>query len=152
MPFEIIRIGKIKNKEIKKLCQYYEKLVSKYSRLSLIVLNENGTKNVSDLRKVEGERLSKFVEKDSFDILLDERGKEFRSKEFANFLNNKLIYGKKIRFFIPGAFGISETYKNQFDFKLSLSKMTLTHEMAYLILIEQLFRSMKILNNEKYNY
>jgi 23S rRNA (pseudouridine1915-N3)-methyltransferase len=152
MSLEIIRIGKIKNKEIKKLCQYYEKLVSKYSKLSLTILNETNAKNIAELRKTEGEKLSKSIDRNCFNIILDENGKEFGSEEFANFLNEKLIYGKKIKFFIPGPFGIEEIYKNKFDFKLSLSKMTFTHEIAYLILMEQLFRSMKILNNEKYNY
>jgi 23S rRNA (pseudouridine1915-N3)-methyltransferase len=151
MAFKIFKIGKVKNNNIGKLCDYYKTLISKYNKIEVIEVS-SPKKTKGNLRDTEGEKLSKLVDDASFNILLDENGREFDSVSFANFLNDKLKYGKEVNFFIAGAFGIEDKYKNRFDLKLSLSKMTMPHEMAYLVLLEQLFRSMKILNNESYNY
>ena len=151
MAFKIFKIGKVKNDYIGKLCDYYKTLISKYSKIEIVeVLSPKKMKG--NLRDVEGDKLSKLTDDTAFNILLDENGREFDSISFANFLNDRLKYGKDVNFFIAGAFGIEDKYKKRFDFKLSLSKMTMPHEMAYLVLLEQLFRSMKILNNEPYNY
>jgi 23S rRNA (pseudouridine1915-N3)-methyltransferase len=151
MAFKIFKIGKVKNDYIDKLCDYYKTLISKYSKIEIVEV-ASPKKIKGNLRDVEGDKLSKLIDDTAFNILLDENGREFDSVSFANFLNDRLKYGKNVNFFIAGAFGIENKYKNKFDFKLSLSKMTMPHEMAYLVLLEQLFRSMKILNNEPYNY
>ncbi len=152
MGFKIFKIGKVKNKEINKLCSYYKTLISKYQKIDVLELSQSCKKSIDFIRKDDALKLTNSVKNDFFNVLLDEKATEFTSVGFSDFLNDKLKYGKNIAFFIPSTFGIDDSFKNKFDFRLSLSKMTFPHEIAYLVLLEQLFRSMKILNNEAYNY
>ena len=85
-------------------------------------------------------------------ILLDTSGKEMSSEELASWFENKMISGKsRFHFFIGGPLGNGETIRKNIKFKLCLSKMTLTHQMARLILVEQIYRSIKIIKNEPYH-
>ncbi len=149
---KIVKISKVKNKEIRNLCEYYKKLLSRYNKLNIVTLDPINKSDREEVRKAEGKKLISLIDKSSFNILLDENGSEFSSIEFAKLLSSKFDYGKSIIFFIAGTFGIDNKSKGVFDLKLSLSKMTLPHEMAYLVLLEQLFRVSKILSNQNYHY
>tara|TARA_B110000971_G_scaffold208479_1_gene233652 strand:+ start:300 stop:575 length:276 start_codon:yes stop_codon:yes gene_type:complete len=86
-------------------------------------------------------------------VLLDEEGKSFSSVDFSNFLNQKLLYdSKKLVFVVGGAFGLSEEVYKRANSKLSLSKMTFSHQMIRLIFKEQLYRAFTILKGEKYHH
>jgi len=119
-------------------------------------IKSGGDVNKIPARKIlynEATRLIKYIKKDSFNILLDKVAKQFSSEEFANLLDELFKDRRKeILFVVGGVLGVDEELKKKFDKRISLSKMTFTHELATLILIEQLYRAFKILNNEKYHY
>jgi 23S rRNA (pseudouridine1915-N3)-methyltransferase len=86
-------------------------------------------------------------------ILLDEKGKEFSSVEFSKWIEKKMIGGtRNLIFVIGGPYGFSETLYQRADFKISLSRMTFSHQMVRMIFVEQLYRSMTILRNEPYHH
>ena len=85
-------------------------------------------------------------------VLLDEHGKEMRSVEFAAWLENKQLTGRNITFVIGGPYGFSDAVYARADFKMSLSRMTFSHQMVRLFFTEQLYRAMTILNNEPYHH
>jgi 23S rRNA (pseudouridine1915-N3)-methyltransferase len=114
---------------------------------------KNGRSLGPDLLKVkEGESILEKLKTDDFLVLLDERGKEFSSMEFATFMGQKLqLSHKRIIFLIGGAFGFSKAIYERADFKISLSKLTFSHQMVRLFFLEQLYRAMTILKGESYH-
>jgi len=144
MKFKIISIGKIKNKNI--LCEIDE-LKKRISRLEIIELKEVKEKNVDILKKKEFELISSVLKKEDFNVLMWEDGKEFSTKGFYDKFKNQ---ERTICFIITGAFGASQELHSLVDFKLSLSKMTFTHEQAYYMLIEQIYRMECYQNNIPY--
>mgnify|MGYP000751755427 FL=1 len=112
-------------------------------------------KNLSQLQQKEKEGeliLSKLQNTDQL-ILLDEKGKEFRSLDFANFLQKKMNSGiKQLVLVIGGPYGFSETVYKKAMGKISLSKMTFSHQMIRLFIVEQLYRGFTILKNEPYHH
>ncbi len=110
------------------------------------------SQNVGYVIKEEEKSISKLIGDQDNLILLDAKGKEFDSVRFAHFLQNLLNSRKNPAFIIGGPFGFSDEFKKNTGSGISLSKMTFTHQMTGLIFLEQLFRAMKILNNEKYHY
>lgn len=100
----------------------------------------------------EAELIRKNIPDGSTVILLDEHGKQFRSVEFASFLQKQMNTGKKdLVFVVGGAFGLAERLKKNADHLIALSQMTFTHQLIRLIFIEQLYRAMTILRNEPYH-
>lgn len=134
MIFKIITIGKLKNQN---LINEIKNLKKRISRLEIIELKEIKDKNIEIIKKKEFELISKHLDKSNYNILLSEHGKEFSTKEFYNKFKN---IEKPIFFIITGAFGANDDLKNQVDLYLSLSKMTFTHEQAFYLLIEQIYR------------
>ena len=108
--------------------------------------------SVSSLIFYESELISKQLNKTDYVILLDEKGQGVSSLQFANKLNNWFCMSKKrLVFVIGGAYGFSKSLDNIADIKLSLSKMTFSHQMIRLIFLEQLYRAFTILNNQPYH-
>ena len=106
-----------------------------------------------DLKIKEGKLILKNINSMDQVVLLDEEGKSFSSVDFSNFLNQKLLYdSKKLVFVVGGAFGFSEEVYKRANSKLSLSKMTFSHQMIRLIFKEQLYRAFTILKGEKYHH
>lgn len=131
----IVAIGKIKEDYIKKGIEEYTKRLTPYTKLEIIELKDEGIIN-------EKKKLQKYLNNTTF--VLDEKGKELSSKEFAKFIKKH----EEITFIIGGANGIDESIKKQ---AISLSKMTFIHEMTRLILLEQIYRSYMIINNRPYH-
>jgi len=101
---------------------------------------------------IETKSVIAFLNKETYNILLDRSGKEFSSLEFADFLSKLLLRtNKNIYFFIGGAEGFKEDALKKSDFTLSLSRLTFAHELATVIFAEQLYRAFTIVNNEKYH-
>jgi len=136
---KLITIGKIKEKYIQEGISEYLKRLSLFCKLEIIELKDEGIEK-------ESAKLEKYLGENSY--ILDEKGKQLSSEEFSGFLKNK----DDIIFIIGGHNGISEKIKSNPKAKLiSLSKMTFSHEMARIFLMEQIYRGFMILNNRKYH-
>ncbi|MDD3498401.1 MAG: 23S rRNA (pseudouridine(1915)-N(3))-methyltransferase RlmH [Candidatus Moranbacteria bacterium] len=152
----IIAIGSVKTDYFRKGIEEYLKRLSPYAKVAVEEIRPEPFFDSSDhnkIKKSEGEKILRALEKyrESKIIILHEIGKEFESKEFSEFLDKNSR--DHIVFVIGGALGLSEDALNfPGSFRLSLSKMTLPHEMARLILAEQIYRAIVINKNKKYHY
>ncbi len=155
MKFRIIYTGDIKTKFIKKGIEQYKIWNQRFTKLDYICLPL--TKNLGKIKDNEYKtkdflNYKKFLY-NSTNIVLDERGKLLDSKSFSEKIEKFKTYNRKdINFIIGGPLGHSEKIFDHSDLTLSLSKMTFTHEMAVLLISEQIYRANKIINNEKYHY
>jgi 23S rRNA (pseudouridine1915-N3)-methyltransferase len=147
-------VGKIRNEFIRVGVQEYRKRLLPFFNIDIEYLQ-----NFSDLPKEialskEGEIIKKIIKDKKYIVSLDKEGKELSSEEFAYKLLDldKISQNNEIIFIIGGIYGIQEDIKKSSNFILSLSKMTFTHEFALLILLEQIYRGIKILRNEPYHY
>ena len=157
MKIKIYCIGKIKEQYLKDGINEYVKRILPYSNIEIIEVNDSKVKdnpNSSDIEKAkneEGERVLKLIKNDYL-IGLDLNKKEPTSEEFAAFLHSKLVEGgSNISFVIGGSYGLSDSLKMRCNSSISLSKLTFLHQMTRLILLEQIYRAFKILNNETYH-
>lgn len=144
----ILTVGTLKEKNIAFLVQEYLKRLSSEKIVLLSVKEEKATNDIETVKRKEGERLLDKIKDDSFVIALSEEGKLFNSVGFAEFLKKNAE--KKIFFVIGGAYGISDAVKKKARVLLSLSPMTFPHEIAQLLLIEQVYRSWMINTGRKY--
>ena len=154
MKIKILLVGKIRNEFIRVGVQEYRKRLLPFFNIDIEYLQ-----NFSDLPKEialskEGEIIKKIIKDKKYIVSLDKEGKELSSEEFAYKLLDldKISQNNEIIFIIGGIYGIQEDIKKSSNFILSLSKMTFTHEFALLILLEQIYRGIKILKNEPYHY
>lgn len=119
----------------------------------LVKPSSYGESDVEKNKKEEGEKILEKVAEGSFAVLLDERGKEFTTKELALFLEKKEIESvKDICFIIGGAYGVSDEVRGQTNITIALSKLTFPHELARLVLIEALYRACSLLKGSKYHH
>lgn len=134
----------------------YEKRLSAYiSFKQEVIADLKNTKNLSfnEQKEREGELFLKNIQKTDFVVLLDERGKQFSSEEFADFLQKRLNAStKQLVFIVGGAYGFSQAMYARADAQISLSKMTFSHQMIRLFFTEQLYRAFTILRNEPYHH
>jgi len=154
MKIKLIFVGKTKEKNLDQGIGEYLKRLGHYFDFEIIYIKEESVSKTFDsnmVKKSEGDKILEKMDKDYFTIILDEFGKNFRSMDFANLISEKKDLGEKLSFIIGGAFGLSEDVKNAANFKLSLSNMTFTHEMARLILLEQLYRASCIISGKEYH-
>ncbi len=150
----IIAVGKIKEKALTTLINEYKKRISNYSKIEIIEVNDEPNDKLEDekVKELEGQRILKQIKKDSYVILLDLQGQSLDSEGLANMIEKINTYHSfNITFIIGGSLGVSETIRKRADFKLKLSEMTFPHNLARLIILEQIYRSYKILNNETYH-
>lgn len=156
MKVTLIVIGFTKEPWLKEGFNDYLNRIRRYVPLKLIEIpSVKVTKNTSEkeVMEKEGKQILKNVKKDSYVVLLDEQGKEFSSARFAEWLTGIFNTSKKqLIFVIGGPYGFSEEIKSQADYKLSLSKMTFSHQIIRLIFTEQLYRAFTIINGEPYHH
>ncbi len=157
MKIKIITIGK-PSKIIETPLMYYLERIKKYNQISIISLKKSSLR-VDDINKVkqdETRRLVSYLEKNclyDFKVILDETGKQLTSKGFSNLISDVLSTGKNITFVIGGAFGFDRGCFDSIDCSfISLSKLTLQHDIALLVLAEQIYRAFKIIRCEPYHY
>lgn len=157
MKIKIYCIGKLKEQYLKDGINEYIKRISPYSSVEIIEVMDSKIKdnpNFFDIIKAkneEGQRVLKLLKNDYL-IGLDLNKKEMTSEEFADFINNKMVEGgSSISFVIGGSYGLSDELKSRCNTFITLSKLTFLHQMSRLILLEQIYRSFKILNNETYH-
>ena len=121
-----------------------------YSSLGLKNKNQKSEKKL--IQKSESNLILKNIKNNDLVILLDEKGKEFSTKDFSKFISDKIMNRtKNIVFIIGGAYGFSSEFKKKFKLKIALSKLTFSHDMARLFFSEQLYRSLTIINNIPYH-
>lgn len=111
------------------------------------------TLSVDQQKTKEGELILKSLQTSDYIVLLDERGKEYSSLQFASYIEKKThTVNKRLVFIIGGPYGFSQEVYDKANEKLTLSKMTFSHQMIRLVFVEQLYRAMTILNNEPYHH
>jgi len=131
--------------------------IKRFCSLEMICLKEEKIRSSKDKKsalKKEGQRLLRYLQdKHIITILLDEQGKQFSSMQFAHFLKEKAINGNKDLYFLVGSsYGFDPEIKNLAQVQLSLSKMTLPHELSIVMLCEQIYRGFSIINNLPYHH
>ncbi|MDD7142300.1 23S rRNA (pseudouridine(1915)-N(3))-methyltransferase RlmH [Bariatricus sp. HCP28S3_E4] len=158
MKITLLTVGKIKEKYLKDAIAEYSKRLSKYCKLEIIeVADEKTPDNASEvvenvIRDKEGERLLKYVKDDTFVITLEIKGKMMTSEELAEKIDTLGIRGvSHIMFIIGGSIGLGEDVIKRSDFALSFSKMTFPHQLMRVILLEQIYRSYRIISGEPYH-
>ena len=153
MEIKLIVVGKTKSYELVRLINEYVKRINFYKKFKIIVVNSLKSKKNSEkeIQKIEGENILKSVKKNELIFLLDENGKSFNSRKFANFLSNKFKTNKSIVFVVGGAYGFSNEIKQKANEIISLSEMTFSHQIIRLFFTEQVYRALTILNNHPYH-
>lgn len=156
MIIRLICIGKTKQSFIIEGESYYTNKLKHYIRFEKLELADiKQAKNLSfdEIKQAEGRRIMEQIESNDIVVLLDERGTEYRSTAFSEFLQQQMNKGlKRLVFVIGGAYGFSEDLYRRSQYKLSLSQMTFSHEMVRLFFIEQVYRSFTILKGEPYHH
>lgn len=152
--FKIICVGKLKETAFKELEGMYLKRLTPFAKVSLTELAEVGYKENDDPEKVmfkEAESIAKHISDDSVLVVLDPRGVERNSVDFAKFVERLGSIGKELCFVIGGSLGVHESILNSANHKISLSQLTFTHNFARILLEEQLYRACSILSNRAYH-
>tara|TARA_R110002073_G_scaffold8207_1_gene45700 strand:+ start:139228 stop:139701 length:474 start_codon:yes stop_codon:yes gene_type:complete len=156
MKIKLLVIGKTDDKNLNALIENYQKRLQHYINFQLEIIPDlKNVKNLSQLqqKEKEGELILNKIQATDRLVLLDEKGKEYRSIEFANYLQKNMNSGiKQLVFVIGGPYGFSENVYKKAMGKLSLSKMTFSHQMIRLFVVEQLYRGFSILKNEPYHH
>lgn len=156
MQIKLLSIGKTDHPAIQKLLEEYSNRLGHYLRFDLEIIPDlKNTKSLSEAaqKEKEGELILKKVQNSDDLILLDERGKTLSSMEFSDYLQKKMNSGlRQLIFVIGGPYGFSEAVYARANGKISLSKMTFSHQMIRPFFVEQLYRAMTILKNEPYHH
>ena len=155
MKINLICIGKTDDKEIKNLINYYLKRLPRHWNFEITEIPDvKNARNLTPdlLKKEEAKLFLNIIENTDLVVLLDEKGKQFTSREFAqkldSYQNNSI---KKICFLVGGAYGFSEEMYQRANEKISISKMTFTHQMIRLFFVEQIYRADQILQGKPYH-
>lgn len=154
MKLQLIVLGKTSQPYVETGIGVFEKRLIKYYKFSTIIVNNQKIKSTdADLvKKLEAKLLLPHLQKSAVNILLDEKGKTYGSKQFANQLQNWMNRSPvAINFFVGGAFGFHQSVYNAAQHQLSLSSMTFSHQLIRLIFMEQLYRAVSIIHNLPYH-
>ncbi len=155
MKITLLLVGKTTDSRLISLIEDYRKRLLHYVPFELVVLPDlKNTKSLSEeqIKTAEGEAILRFVTPSMDVVLLDEHGREFRSIEYAEWLQKKMGSGKDLTLVIGGPYGFSEAVYARADGKVSLSRMTFSHQMIRIMVIEQIYRAMTILRGEPYHH
>jgi 23S rRNA (pseudouridine1915-N3)-methyltransferase len=152
----LIAVGKTDLNSISHLCEDYFKRIKRYINFEFKIIKDIKTTaktNESIQKKLEGEKILSELSSSDFVVLLDEKAKEFTSREFASFLEKQMnMSTKNLIFVIGGAYGFSQEVYDRANLKFSLSQMTFSHQIIRIIFAEQLYRAFTIINNEPYHH
>ena len=158
MKITVITVGKIKEKYLKDAIAEYTKRLGKYCKLEIIeVADEKTPDNASSIveesiRSKEADRILKYVKEDAYVVTLEINGKQLSSEELADKIETLGVQGTShIIFIIGGSIGLGKEVLKKSNFALSFSKMTFPHQLMRVILLEQVYRSYRIINGEPYH-
>lgn len=145
---KVICVGKIKEKFFREAIDEYLKRLSKYTKIDVVEVNDEAVGNILEKEK---NSILKYINEKDYIITLEIEGSELSSPELSKKIEQTLISNSNITFIIGGSLGIHEDIKQMSNFKLSFSKMTFPHQLFRVLLLEQIYRSFKIINNEAYH-
>lgn len=156
MTIKLLAIGKTDSNSLQQLISEYKNRLQHYVRFELETIPDiKNVKNLSEVRQKEkeGEQILKKLGPTDILVLLDENGKQFSSVDFSKYLQKKMNSGiKRLVFTIGGPYGFSDAVYEKAQGKISLSKMTFSHQMVRLFVVEQVYRAFTILRNEPYHH
>lgn len=158
MKITLVTVGKIKEKYLREAVAEYVKRLSKYCKLEIIETADEKTPDhvgetvEESIRAKEAERILRYIREDAFVVTLEILGKQLTSEELAEKIKTLGVQGKShIIFVIGGSIGLGKKVLDRADFALSFSKMTFPHQLMRVILLEQIYRSFRIINGEPYH-
>jgi 23S rRNA (pseudouridine1915-N3)-methyltransferase len=143
--FTFITFGKIKSSSIEELVNYYNTLLGKYIKTEMRVLKD------VDNRPIEIGDINTSFRDLGYTVAVSEQGKDFTTEGFKFFVDKRFRYENNVTFIIGNAFGLHPDFLQRCDFSLALSRMTFTHEMAFVVLLEQLYRVLNMSNGGSYH-
>lgn len=156
MNIDLVVVGKTDSREVDALVEMYAKRINFYAKFSIVYLPDvKNTRKLSQAqqRTAEGEAILRQVGDGDYLLLLDEHGEELRSVEFAAWMQKRMAGGlRRLVFVIGGPYGFSDAVYSRTDGKLSLSRMTFSHQIVRAIFTEQLYRAFTIIRNEPYHH
>ncbi len=156
MNIELIVVGKTDSTEVEKIVQGYAKRVNHYCRFAITTLPDlRSTKSLAQKqqKEMEGAAIMKQIVESDYVVLLDERGEEYRSIDFAQWMQKRLNSGvKRVVFVVGGPYGFSAEVYQRANSLISLSRMTFSHQIIRAIFAEQIYRAFTILKNEPYHH
>ena len=156
MKIKLLCIGKTDDKNLRELIAIYRKRLGFYINFEIEIIPDlKKAKNLSEeqQKEKEGELILNFIKQQEMLVLFDENGKEFSSVSFSKYLQKKMNSGiKTLIFVVGGPYGFSEAVYSRASGKISMSRMTFSHQMIRLFAVEQLYRAFTILRNEPYHH
>ena len=155
MKIKLITIGKTDERYLKEGIDKYVARLKHYIDFEIKEIPDvkmGKKQNTSIQKDLEGQEILKFITKSDFVVLLDEKGREFSSRTYSQFIQKRMNSGLNLIFVIGGPFGFSEEVYAKSNQKIALSQMTFSHQMVRLFFTEQLYRSFSILKGEKYHH
>ncbi len=156
MNIELIVVGKTDLREVEALVEMYSKRINRYCKFSVTTIADvRNTKNMAPSRQkqLEGELILRQVDDGDYLVLMDERGSQYSSMEYADWLQKRMLSGvKRLLLVIGGPYGFSQEVYDRANGKISLSRMTFSHQIVRAIFAEQLYRAFTILHNEPYHH
>lgn len=156
MNIELVVVGKTDSAEVESLVAMYAKRINRYCKFAVTTIADvRNTRNMAASRQkqLEGELILKNIVEGDFLVLMDERGVQYTSMEYADWLQKRMLSGvKRLVLGIGGPYGFSEEVYARANGKISLSKMTFSHQIVRAIFAEQLYRAFTILHNEPYHH
>ena len=148
---KLICVGKIKEKYLNEAIEEYKKRLSKYTKLDIVELPDISYNEIDKVKKEEGKLILKHLKETDNVIILDINGIELSSVELTNKLCRLESVNSNITFIIGGSYGLSDEVKKRANFSLSFSKLTFPHQLFRVMLLEQIYSTYKIRNNENYH-
>lgn len=148
---KLITVGSIKEKYLKDAIDEYIKRIKKYTNIEIIEVKDEGLVEEVKAINIEAEKIKKYISNKDYVITLEIEGKEYTSIEFSKKIEQIQIENSNIIFIIGGSYGLSKEIKNRANMRLSFSKMTFPHQLFRIMLLEQIYRAYKIINNERYH-
>lgn len=157
MNVTVIAVGKLKESYLRDGCNEYIKRLGAYAKVNVVEINEEragdnpSDAEIANVIQKEGQRIIQKIPKGAAVVSLCIEGKEYSSPQFSELIENISMQNSSVCFVIGGSFGLSDEVKNLGKYKLSFGKMTLPHQLARMVLLEQVYRAFSILNNSKYH-
>ena len=148
---KLITVGSIKEQYLKDAIEEYTKRISKYTKIEIIEVKDEGLVEPQKAINLEEEKILKNINDKDYIITLEIEGKNLSSEEFAEKLDKIQLESSTITFIIGGSYGLSQNIKDRSKLHLSFSKMTFPHQLFRVLLLEQIYRAYKINNNESYH-